>query len=880
MSDKISLAGFFGGNYNQDNGGYFGNDPVYPTPTATNTPSVSISVTPSGTPPPTPSSSNTPPYSPTPPATNQSTPTISVTPSVTISITPSKTPKKIPPTPPPKKQKPIDVIDIDKNPLDSPIFYITQSPTQTQTPTQTSTSTRTPTQTRTPSNTPTKTQTPTQTKTSTQTSTPTYTPSSTSTNTPTQTPTATPTPTQTPSQTESQTPTPTSTPTNTPTTTNTQTNTLSNTASRTNTPSNSPTPSVTQTRTPTNTPPKTGTPTNTPPKTGTPTPTLSLSPSKTPSTTPTHTPPKTPSPTPTNIPIYEGNIGFWRFENDLHDSSCRYFDLTKNPNDGTLVYVNGNFLGKDALNIRSVNPYAYPRRIERDFPQTSKITFLCWVKLKSGVWYTSDPLDGINRVFGTTWNDTYYLYEFNITNDGYPYITMFHKNGTASDWKFRYDEKIKPLNDGAWHSLCYQVDASNPDAVKCGILVDNNGLYINDSNNKIVNKISPYTIVNNNEISNIFVGSGGFSGILDEVMVWDRILSRNSISMALSDPDSLEICKTQTPTPTQTSTPSQTPTHTPTQTPTETSKLLELIIYITQNINNLNLYDFVLNYNDGVQPKWNGIQRLKLTVIVNAGVIVGSTTTNYSAFYIDRFRTIDTVTLINRGLIAGQGGAGGAGGVGNQNGFNGGIGGAALDISSSVKITLQNEGTIAGGGGGGGGGAGYYATYLYCAAPTRCSCCDANGNDGCPPGGRNDSCGSLMGAPCFNCTKARCCHTRWNSCCSKNKKGKCNGCWVQSCGTGNGCGTTYWETQYTGINRGNGGTGGLGAGANRYNTGGTAGFNGGAWGAWGNNLGLNGLNGGSTGSNVGGFGGLAGYCIIGNSSITFNSRGTLLGRIY
>jgi hypothetical protein len=86
-----------------------------------------------------------------------------------------------------------------------------------------------------------------------------------------------------------------------------------------------------------------------------------------------------------------------------------------------------------------------------------------------------------------------------------------------------------------------------------------------------------------------------------------------------------------------------------------------------------------------------------LTVTVNNGINVGSTSTATPAFTISGFASGDTVSIVNNGYIVGRGGNGG---TQNTNGNNGGN---AMVVSYSTSIT--NNGTIAGGGGGGAGSA-------------------------------------------------------------------------------------------------------------------------------------------------------------------------------
>ena len=98
-----------------------------------------------------------------------------------------------------------------------------------------------------------------------------------------------------------------------------------------------------------------------------------------------------------------------------------------------------------------------------------------------------------------------------------------------------------------------------------------------------------------------------------------------------------------------------------------------------------------------------------ITVTVNPGVILGSTSSpTYALLVPSEFNVDDTVTIINNGLIQAMGGGGGRGGGfspgSGQPGAPGGVGGNAVYVNRPTTIT--NNGTIAGGGGGGG-GAGY-----------------------------------------------------------------------------------------------------------------------------------------------------------------------------
>jgi hypothetical protein len=126
------------------------------------------------------------------------------------------------------------------------------------------------------------------------------------------------------------------------------------------------------------------------------------------------------------------------------------------------------------------------------------------------------------------------------------------------------------------------------------------------------------------------------------------------------------------------------------------------------------IFDIVIasnttNYNmraAAIQAGWDGVQPSIVNITVNEGVLVGSTGTGSPAMESGDL-TNAVATLINNGTILGKGGRGGTGGEyvivgGAAQGEKGEDGGAALSISSYMKVI--NNGKIHGGGGGGGGG--------------------------------------------------------------------------------------------------------------------------------------------------------------------------------
>jgi hypothetical protein len=211
-----------------------------------------------------------------------------------------------------------------------------------------------------------------------------------------------------------------------------------------------------------------------------------------------------------------------------------------------------------------------------------------------------------------------------------------------------------------------------------------------------------------------------------------------------------------------------------------------------------------------------------ITLTINSGVFVGSTSTGAYALQIDTsWNAADTVSIVNNGNIGGLYGAGGQGshqvGSGKTAFFVGAAGGAGGGPALNVlrAITMNNLGTIGGGGGGGGGGGlGYGQDTLGMGATQNVN---ATGGDGGAGAGVNSGFIANVG------------------------------------GTAGGSAGTYIAAQ--GGTGGTGGTQGSGGG-----TGGTGGTLAGTW-------------------TAGAGGGGSGNCIVGNSFITYTAVGTRLGGI-
>lgn len=220
-----------------------------------------------------------------------------------------------------------------------------------------------------------------------------------------------------------------------------------------------------------------------------------------------------------------------------------------------------------------------------------------------------------------------------------------------------------------------------------------------------------------------------------------------------------------------------------------------------------------------------------LTVTVNPGVTVGSTSTGaYAMLVPSSFNPGDTVTIVNNGVIQGMGGSGGAGANAlNRSsgpGGSGGSGGNALYINRPVVV--QNNGSLRGGGGGGGGGGSHYAE-------PKGAVTQSGGGGGGGGAGFNGGAAGSGGAADFSA-----------------RPGSPGGVGTDTSGGGGGAG----GSQPAAFGGPGGSGGGIGAGGS---SGGSS-------------------SGGSI-ARPGGAGGPAGFYVVGNPFITWTATGTRQGNV-
>jgi hypothetical protein len=231
------------------------------------------------------------------------------------------------------------------------------------------------------------------------------------------------------------------------------------------------------------------------------------------------------------------------------------------PNTGGNFYVEGKFSGNKALKVNTLDGDPRANRNLNDFPNCPKITIACWIKTTStgSFWSDGGPYNSIYQ----SSIGTQRIYEFGVDEDGYP--LMICGRGSSQTVFIRgKDYGCPQVNDGAWHSLIFQIDMATPTAGKFTILADNKGTVIGPTSPTVDLSIIS-RVVTNGKNSNIWTATGSWMGIIDELMAWDRIVARDQVLAALQNPNILLICTTQTPTPTKSKTPTGTPT--PTRTP-------------------------------------------------------------------------------------------------------------------------------------------------------------------------------------------------------------------------------------------------------------------------------------------------------------------------
>jgi hypothetical protein len=243
-----------------------------------------------------------------------------------------------------------------------------------------------------------------------------------------------------------------------------------------------------------------------------------------------------------------------------------------------------------------------------------------------------------------------------------------------------------------------------------------------------------------------------------------------------------------------------------------------------------------------INAGWNGTIPVQATI--NSGVwISGSVQANSTAALTINGSFPNGVTLINNGTIAGRGGNGGNGYFPTVS-IAGTAGGLAL--LASVGVTIQNNGTIAGGGGGGGGG-GAAQSYASCSMGEDNSTGSAGGGGG--GGGRsNVSFNASGGTGSFGNPTS----------CFSNVPGGTGGT-----GTSGGAGA--------------GGAGGISSSCTCFasNVVAAAGGSGGGWGS----AGGAGATAASNPVGSGAAGGGAGFAVSGNGNISWTAFGTRLGPI-
>ena len=230
-----------------------------------------------------------------------------------------------------------------------------------------------------------------------------------------------------------------------------------------------------------------------------------------------------------------------------------------------------------------------------------------------------------------------------------------------------------------------------------------------------------------------------------------------------------------------------------------------------------------------------------ITITVNAGIYLYSTTTSTAALTITGANSGDVITLVNNGYIMGKGGDGAP----YARGSAAGAGGPAISLGYNINVT--NNSYIGGGGGGGGncsGGGG--------AGGGRGSGTNSSGGAGGGPGSSGSS-GAQQGSGRYS--------MQYGGGGGRIMPGSGAG---QQGGGGAGGGGGHYNSL------GSGGTGGSAGGAGGNGSGSVAGGGGGGWGAAG-----------GSGVYFGGFPGAAGGKAIALNSytVTYLTTGTIYGAV-
>jgi hypothetical protein len=251
-----------------------------------------------------------------------------------------------------------------------------------------------------------------------------------------------------------------------------------------------------------------------------------------------------------------------------------------------------------------------------------------------------------------------------------------------------------------------------------------------------------------------------------------------------------------------------------------------------------------------VSAGWDQVLPLLMTVTVNAGVVIGSTSTGSYSFDTGiTFPSGSLLALVNNGKVLGKGGLGGNGAgssylTAENNATAGAAGGPALRAQHALSIT--NNDTVGGGGGGGGGGGSAYIWDEACGPIVDIGASGAGGGSG---QGSTTTSGGSGGS-----------NTLWAE---VDLQGPAGGSGTAASAGAGGIGPSQ-APNLVGATSGSGGAGGtLGAAGVGGDTGNTQDDCGGA----------------TSGTNLGATFGAAGACTAGNVNITWTVAGTRLGAL-